>query len=209
MAGDISTAVELHDELIISLGRERICYRHPENDGYIIKIEQDKGVGRTSMNDKELEGYRLLQQEVTDISFVSHCHGYVDTTLGRGLLCDCIRDHDNAVSRTIWDIIVHEENCDIDAVLTTARKLCDLLMSGRIWLFDLNPKNIALKRLADGGFKAYVIDLKGRSENKELIPVSRYIEYFSLKKLQRRSEQLLARIEDYHQRREELRKLDI
>lgn len=209
MPGDISTAVKLHDELIVSSGRERICYRHPESDEYIIKIERRKGGKGTGMNEVEMEGYRLLQQEAADLSFVSRCHGFVDTDRGRGLLCDCIRDHDRAVSKTIWDIIVYEENCDIDAVKATAREFCDFLINGRIWLFDLNPKNIVLRRLADGSFKPCVIDLKGRAESKELIPVSRYIGYFSLKKLQRRSEQLLARIEEYHQRREELRTLDI
>ncbi len=209
MAGDTTPAVELHDGLIISSGRERICFRHPESDAYIIKIERRKGIRRGSMNQEELKGYRQLQKDTADLSFISHCHGFVDTSRGRGLLCDCIRDHDNAVSKTIWDIIVHEENCDIDAVLDAAAKFCDFLITGRIWLFDLNLKNIALKRLADGSFKPYVIDLKGRSENMELIPLSRYIDYFSLKKLQRRSRQLLARIEEYHQRREELRKLDL
>lgn len=209
MAGDSDTVVQLHDRLIISSGRERICYRHPESDAYVIKIERNRAGKGSGMNEKEMEGYRLLQKQAAALALISRCHGFVDTSRGRGLLCDCIRDHDGAVSKTVWDIIVYEEECDIEAVVTTVRQFCQLLIAGRIWLFDLNPKNIALKRLPDGGFKAYVIDLKGRVENQELIPISRYIHYFSLKKLKRRSEQLLTRIEDYHRRREELQKLGI
>lgn len=209
MAGETDTVVQLHDRLIISSGRERICYLHPESEAYVIKIERCRAGKGGGMNDKEMEGYRLLSKQAAALALISRCHGFVDTSRGRGLLCDCIRDHDGSVSKTVWDHILHEEECDIEAVVATVRDYCDRLIAGRIWLFDLNPKNIALQRLPDGGFKAYMIDLKGRSENQELIPISRYIDYFALKKLKRRSSQLVARIRDYRHRREELKKLDI
>jgi hypothetical protein len=77
-------------------------------------------------------------------------------------------------------------------------------MFHKIWLFDLNLKNIAYKLLADGTYKPYVIEMKGRYVNHELIPLSKFIPYFAEKELKRRSEQLLQRIPEYRRRRKEL-----
>jgi hypothetical protein len=197
-------ALQLSDKMVINKGRERICYEHPENDQLVIKIPLSN-IGRKSRaNHSELKGYLLLREEKKDLSFVSHCHGFVNTNHGEGLMCDCIRDNDGAISKTIWDIIVFEENCDVEYILQVAEKFCNFLMFHKIWLFDLNLKNIAFKLLADGTYKPYVIDMKGRYVNHEIIPLSKFIPYFAEKKLKRRSEQLLRRIPEYRRKRKEL-----
>lgn len=200
--------LHLSTELVINKGRERICYLHPEDSTLVIKIPVTTPGRKAGANYNEMMGYRLLQKEGVDLSFISHCHGFVATDQGRGLVCDCIRDEDGAISKTIWDAVVFGEDCDIDYVAEVARKLCDHLISNRIWLFDLNLKNIVLQERADGTCKPYIIDLKGRYVSYELVPFSKYIPYFSLKKLERRSEQLLQRIGEYHRRRNELRMVD-
>lgn len=197
-------ALHLSDKMVINRGRERICYEHPENDQLVIKIPLSNSGRKSKANHHEYKGYLLLREDKRDLSFVSHCHGFVNTNYGEGLVCDCIRDNDGAISKTIWDIIVLEENCDVDYIFQVADKFCNFLMFHRIWLFDLNLKNIALKLLADGTYKPYVIDMKGRYVNHEFIPLSKFIPYFAQKKLKRRSEQLLRRISEYRQRRKEL-----
>jgi hypothetical protein len=204
---DNESLLRLSEQMIINRGRERVCYQHPQNTGFVIKIPLDTGGKKNRTNQDEWKGYQLLRKEKRDLSFISHCHGFVDTDHGQGLVCDCVRDDDGAVSKTIWDIVIFDDDCDVDYITEITRKLCDYLLSGRIWLFDLNPKNIALKRLADGTLRPYVIDLKGRYVSNELIPLSRYITYFSRKKLRRRSLQLLRRIADLRERREEMQLL--
>lgn len=199
--------LHLSEQMIINRGRERVCYIHPENSHLVIKIPHNNRGGRAGANQAELQGYLILREEGKDLSFVSHCHGFIDTDRGQGLVCDCIRDDDGAIAKTIWDIVVFQDECDIEYIIKVAEKLCDFLMSNQIWLFDLNLKNIALKQLADGTYKPYIIDLKGRYANHEFIPLSRYISYFAAKKLQRRSTQLLRRIVEYRLKRKELQKL--
>ncbi len=196
----------LSDELIINRGRERTCYRHPKNNKLVIKVSTSGK--KAEANHNELKGYRILRQEGIDLSFISHCYGFVNTDQGQGLVCDCIRDDDGTISKTIWDIVVFQDDCDVKHVIEVAETFCNFLISNRIWIFDLNLKNIVLKQLTDGTCKPYIIDLKGRYVNNELIPFSRYIPYLSLQKLRRRSSQLLQRIADYHQRRGELQMLE-
>lgn len=197
-------ALQLSEKMMINRGRERVCYEHPENNQLVIKIPLSKSGRKSRANHHELKGYLLLREEKKDLSFISHCHGFVNTNYGEGLICDCIRDNDGAISKTIWDIIVLEENCNVEYILQVAEKFCNFLIFHQIRLFDLNLKNIALKVLADGTYKPYIIDIKGRYVNHEFIPLSAYIPYFANKKLKRRSDQLLRRIIEYRRRRKEL-----
>lgn len=201
--------LHLSEQMVINRGRERVCYIHPENSHLVIKIPRNSRGRNAGANQDELQGYLILREEGKDLSFASHCHGFIDTDRGQGLVCDCIRDDDGAIAKTIWDIVVFQDECDVDYIIKVAERLCDFLMSNQIWLFDLNLKNIALKQLADGTYKPYIIDLKGRYANREFIPLSRYITYFAAKKLQRRSTQLLQRIAEYRLRRKELQKLTV
>lgn len=201
--------LHLSEQMVINRGRERVCYIHPENSHLVIKIPRNSRGRNSGANQDELQGYRILRKEGKDLSFVSHCHGFIDTDRGKGLVCDCIRDDDGAIAKTIWDIVVLQDECDVEYIIKVAEKLCDFLMSNQIWLFDLNLKNIALKQLADGTYQPYIIDLKGRYANREFIPLSRYISYFAAKKLKRRSTQLLQRIVEYRLRRKELQKLTV
>ena len=203
---DNQPVLQLSDKMVINRGRERICYEHPENDQLVIKITLGSSGRKSRANHHELKGYLLLREEKKDLSFVSHCHGFVNTNYGEGLVCDSIRDNDGTISKTIWYIVVLEENCDVEYILQVVEKFCNFLMFHQIWIFDLNLKNIALKLLADGTYKPYVIDMKGRYVNHEFIPLSTYIPYFANKKLKRRSEQLLRRIPEHRQRRKELEK---
>lgn len=139
------------------------------------------------------------------MSFFSHCRGFVSTDQGLGLLCDCVYDADGSVSRTIWDTVVFQEDCDIAQILELTNAFCDYLIANRIWIFDINSKNIVLRKHADGSLHPCIIDLKGRYANKEILPMARYFGYFSLKKLQRRSLQLFHRVADLYERRDQVR----
>ncbi len=149
-------------------------------------------------------GYHALMREHIDLFCISHCYGFVSTNRGQGLVCDCIRDDAGTVSKTIWDVIVTQDACDVDYIMTVARKFCHMLISKRIYIFDINLKNIALKLHHDGTYQPFIIDLKGRYDNKEIVPLSSYIDYFSRKKLERRCRQFLERIPIHRTRRKEM-----
>ncbi|MCA1787554.1 MAG: hypothetical protein LC657_16395 [Desulfobacteraceae bacterium] len=194
----------LYDSLLINQGRTRACYRHPSDRGLVIKVPVGDKKEQNRSNIKELYGYQALMREQIDLFCISHCYGFVSTSLGRGLVCDCIRDDDGAISKTIWDIIVYQEVCDVAYIQKVTDDFCRFLIQRDTRLFDLNLKNIVLRLQNDGSYQPFAIDLKGRFDNKEAIPVSRYFSYFAKKKMIRRTRQLIERILFFRNIRKEL-----
>jgi len=191
----------LDTDLLINSGKVRVCYQHPANSDLVIKIPVGNKKKEKQANIKELKGYQILMREHVDLFCISHCYGFVSTDRGKGLVCDCIRDDDGSISKTIWDVIVCEEECDIKYVQKVAEELCSYLTSRDIFIFDLNLKNIALKVQKDMTYQPVVLDLKGRYDNNEFIPWSSYIPYFARKKLLRRCRQLIDRISTFREQR--------
>ena len=80
---------------------ERICFVHPQERNLVIKVPIPELSQTSTANLHEYRGYTLLRQEHGDLSVISHCHGFIATDLGEGLLCDCIRDESGEVSKTL------------------------------------------------------------------------------------------------------------
>jgi hypothetical protein len=198
--------ITLYDSLLINQGRTRACYRHPSDKALVIKVPAGDKNSLNRSNIKELRGYQALMREQIDLFCISHCYGFVTTSRGRGLVCDCIRDDDGKISKTIWDIIVYQDDCDVAYIQKVVEDFCRFLIQRDTRLFDLNLKNIVLRRQNDDSYQPFVIDLKGRFDNKEAIPVSTYFHYFAKKKMARRTRQLMERIPVYRNMRRELQK---
>lgn len=194
---------------LISCGRTRMCFEHPYNPELVIKIARPGNPGGNLANLQEWQGYQMLAAEQEDFSFASKCYGFIDTGMGRGLACECIRDATGSVSKSIWDTIIYSLDCDIDDVIENVEQLCFYLQERRVRVFDLNLKNIVLQQSVNKNSRARVVDLKSRSASNELIPLNRYFKYFAKWKLKRRCTQLRQRIREYHGRREELAKLKV
>lgn len=188
----------LKDTDFIGEGTLRACYIHPENPGLVIKVPVGEKKGKELANLKELKGYHALMREHVDLSCVSHCYGFVSTSHGKGLVCDCIRDDDGAISKTILDVITAKTGCDFEYIYNVAGGLCNTLKSKNIFIFDINLYNVVLRSRFDGTYQPYIIDLKGRYANNEFLPLSSYIRYFSKKKLERRCQQFLVRISNVY-----------
>ncbi len=184
----------LDDTLLIGRGQVRCCFRHPRDDRLVIKVPAGPHKVQIQANHKEMKGYRFLLRRHGLLDCISHCHAFVATSHGEGLVCDCIRDSDGTISQTIWVMVHSPDGCDLGNILTTVEQFSAYLAEKDIWLFDLNLKNIALARQPDGTFRAISLDLKGRYDNNEFIPFSSYIGFLARKKRDRRARQLLERI---------------
>jgi hypothetical protein len=172
---------------------------HPEEQDLVVKIAVNGSPDGWRSNTKELHGYQDLIRKHVDLQHISHCLGFITTNKGKGLVCQAIRDDDGTLSQSIWDIIVYQEHCDIELIKRVVFEFCAYLTNNDVFLFDLNLKNILLKRLKDGTYVPYAVDLKGRYDIKEAIPFSKYSRFFARRKLERRTRQLLNRIDEYAQ----------
>lgn len=202
------TVIELDKKHLIGHGTVRYCFQHPHDKRFVIKVAANNGKEEQQANIKEFKGYQYLKRRHSgqQLDSVSHCHGFVDTDHGSGLVCDCIRDADGTIAKTIWDLVVYQEECDVDQIVAVVSRFCEMLEERRIWLFDLNLKNIALAREFDNSLRPVAIDLKGRYDNCEFIPLSSYFGFFARKKLERRCRQLIGRIPLDRARRYEYQK---
>jgi hypothetical protein len=201
--------ITLDDNLLVGQGTLRACYLHPQDETLIIKVGRPDRNGGTDANRKEFLSYQKIRQRHEKLEHISHCHGFIETDRGQGLACDCIRDSSGGISQTIWDIVVYDDDCDIDNILEVARTLCDYLIAHDLFLFDINLKNIVLRKRRDNDYQAYAIDLKGPYDNKEFLQLSSRITFLGRKKLKRRTRQLLERIVQFREQREELKNLSV
>lgn len=199
--------ITLDDTLLVGRGTLRACYLHPQDKTLIIKVGLPDRVGGDDANRKEFLSYQQIRHRHENLDHISHCHGFVETDRGTGLVCDCIRDSGGEIAKTIWDIVVNEEACDIENTLEAARTLCDYLIANDFFLFDINLKNIVLRKGRENNYRAYAIDLKGPYDNKEFLQLSSRITFLGRRKLKRRTKQLLERIVQFREQREQLKKL--
>lgn len=199
--------IHLDDNLLIGRGTLRACYSHPDSDELVIKVPLPNTPAGEDANEKEMKSYRQISRIHPELRQISRCHGFVETDAGNGLLCDCIRDHDGAVSKTVWDIVVHHDSCDMEALLATVARFCKYLIENDIFLFDINLKNVALQARKDAGWLAWAIDLKGPYDNKEFLQLSSRITFLGRWKLRRRTKELLERIVIFREQRESLKGL--
>lgn len=194
----------LNDDLKISHGKTRDCYEHPTNLNLVVKTAFAGDKDGESSNIMEMQAYQNLMRLHPGLSCISHCHDFISTNKGKGLLCQCIRNYDGSIAKSIWDIILYQESCDIQYIEMVTSNFCDHLRSQDIFIFDINLKNVVLQLQEDGTYIPYIIDFKSQVDTKEFFPITKYSKYFARKKLVRRTNQLISRISEYYQRRSEL-----
>lgn len=197
--------IVLNEQNLVGRGTLRACYRHPDHEDLVIKVPLADTPGGDDANRKEWKSYLRFNSTHRELRHISRCHEFIETSKGRGLVCDCIRDFNGDVSRTIWDIVVRQDDCNLAAVLETTRKFCTYLLENDIFLFDINLKNIVLQVRDESDWQAWAIDLKGPCDNKEFLKLSSRLSWLGRRKLKRRTDELLERIVLFHEQRESLR----
>lgn len=193
--------IVLDKSLLINQGTVRACYHHPHNSTLVVKVPIGCKSDRDQANSIELMGYQDLMQKHEALTCISHCHGLEPTNMGDGLICDCISDANGSVSKSILDLINSENPPEFSYLKSLIQEFTQYLLDEKMYIFDLNVKNIVMQQQSDASYKAIIIDLKGHRELKEFIPLSKYIPYFRRKKLERRCRQLLERTEVYWKKR--------
>lgn len=194
----------LNEDCKISNGTTRDCYEHPTNRDLVVKTALAGEQEGESANIMEMQAYQNLMRLHPELSCISHCHDFINTNRGKGLLCECIRNSDGSIAKSIYDIIIYQESPDIQYIEMVISNFCDHLRAQDIFIFDINLKNIVLQLQEDGTYTPYIIDFKSQVDTKEFFPITKYSKYFSRKKLARRTNQLIGRISEYYQRRSEL-----
>lgn len=204
-----ASPVDLGPARLIGHGWKRDCYQHPDDPGLCIKVpsRDPKGAPRLrerfvewrsggtigdQHNDREWRAY--LRFGAVLAPFIPAYHGFVETTRGRGLVVELIRDADGAPSRQLKDWLRTAPPETAEPLLDRLETLFDLLLSNEAWLMDLNLTNFAAQIAADGTARPRLVDIKRLVDNKELFQLSGWSDWLMRRKLVRRIARFYAKV---------------
>ncbi|MDJ0777284.1 MAG: YrbL family protein [Gammaproteobacteria bacterium] len=139
----------------IGEGQERICYRHPDDPGKIIKLQKGSSNKQTR---RELELYRrLARRKATDYSQLPRYYGKVTTNLGEGFVTDLIVDYDGEVSNSLYWYF--ERGYPVEEFYPYLDELKQYLLANQVvFSEDLRRTNVLFQRLSPDRAQLVVID---------------------------------------------------
>ena len=139
----MTQTISINPELLIGRGRDRACYRHPDDPDFCIKV----GTKPEKQTRREKRYFLYLLRKGVDMRFIAPYMGDIKTSQGTGALFPLIHDDNGEVSLTLTQTIKANQ---IDRG-TLNRKLDQLyryLVDNHICTRDVSPNNIMVRRRA-------------------------------------------------------------
>jgi len=195
--------IYLTEDLFIDKGINMAVYINPNNPMQCIKIQ----IG--SMREYYLEmAYRRSRQRrrLPRSSFMVKYYGEVETNLGTGYVFERVTDYDGTTSMSIHELIqlamqAGEKGLSVKQIAGTEKelprvkdsllKLYEEIFQDRVIVNDPNCKNFMIQFSTPTSWRIRIIDGLGY---RVLIPVSYYIEFFSVRQIQRFWRRLINQI---------------
>jgi hypothetical protein len=203
----------LTDELLISKGGMRACYRHPQNELRCAKVYRQSseipctsvakkfrillgsGFDRFNMNVQEYRFWMRLQEDEKISSvlhhYIPHMDGLVQTNLGVALIEELYLDSDGEPSRNLRQLQGKLSRDQLLQIQNGLQVVTDCVIEHAIPIYDWNPTNILILRKHDRCL-VKIPDLEGEFGNKEFIKISRWNTDARRRKLRRRIDQFYA-----------------
>lgn len=174
--------IDIDSSNFVGKGLHRVCYVHPRNENYCIKVVVS---GDHKECQREQKYYRFLESRNISWEMLSRFYGVVETNLGQGAVFDLIRDGDGSISRTLEYYLTTIEKTESHyfGLSRAIGVLKDYLYQQKIITMTLKAKNILFKKIGDEGGRLVIVDNIG---NSDLIPICNYSAYFSRKKILRK-----------------------
>jgi hypothetical protein len=188
-------------------GGNRLCFVHPDNPDLCIKVRRPdfslkdrrrkkgfpKNLRPLSSFDDNREEHQVMQQlkrhyGAVLYEHISHCCGFEETDLGKGLVSELVRDADGRISQTLkkylWD---HGLN---SAIQTAIASFESYWLRESIPSRDLLLHNIVVQMDGDMPVRLVVIDGLGSSGFIPLLCLPRRL----------RNKKIVKKIANFHER---------
>lgn len=197
--------LEIGESDLLAAGTRRGVYRHPRMADKVIKVFWEdqvperrrarrrdrwfKSLARFDDNENDYRQYkRVVKRFGNAIPGIYGIHGYVNTTLGRGLVADHVRNADGTTSETLAD---HVRRHGTSKVRPALDRLFDQLARHHVVAKDPHVENILVRELDGGDLELVVID--GLGDN-NVIPFATVSKRLNRRKLMRKKRSLLRHI---------------
>lgn len=137
----MTKTLQLSDTLLLGKGRDRACYRHPDNDDMCIKV----ALRPEKQTRREKAYFRYLKQQGRDLSLLTPYLGTINTNLGPGALYPRVYNADGSESYNLTEAI-RKNLLDDNTIDTGIRTLKQYLLDNCICVRDISPSNIMCRR---------------------------------------------------------------
>lgn len=191
------------------VGGRRLCFVHPEDETKCIKVlrSDDERVIRSQKSLIPVKWRRIYdnnaheQKELARIysqagaAMAAHfpmVHGEVDTTLGKGLVLDLMRDEDGAIARDVRVLL--QAGFPLDELRSVFNQFGNFLLQYRILTRNLLDHNLVVTMGKQGPKRMYMIDGMG---DPAWVPIARWIPMLGRRKIEKRLATAWQRFENY------------
>ena len=204
-----STMLKLTDDLLISNGKIRACYKHPYDNSRCVKVyRQLSELSHASIakilrirlgsifkcfniNVQEYHFWLSLMSndEISSVlqPYIPKLDGIVQSNFGIALVEEMFTDEDGVPSKNLLQLKGELSSEQLLQIQTDLRILTDCVITHAIPIYDWNPTNILIVR-SKNRCEVKLPDLEGEFANKELIKISRWSTSARRWKLRRRIE---------------------
>lgn len=144
----------------IGIGRERMCFVHPEDPRLAIKIAK---AGDSAPNRAEIRFYRGLKSHgATTGKHIPRFHGSCETNRGDGIVVDLVRSYDGEIARPLNWYLAH--GFPIEEFEDSLEELRQFFLQHLI-LFDesLSSSDLLVQRTAAARVRLVVINRLGQA----------------------------------------------
>tara|TARA_Y100001956_G_scaffold23157_2_gene22828 strand:+ start:1720 stop:2325 length:606 start_codon:yes stop_codon:yes gene_type:complete len=135
----------------IGTGNERICFEHPENPNLCIKVyhpmEEIMKHTKVVRQQNEMESYYFGQLEKRGVPFtyIPRCHGWINTSLGPGLVFDRVINEDGSPGKPLKEMLA-DGSISRDEALEVLKRIESYLLKYAISICDVSPGHILMQK---------------------------------------------------------------
>ena len=184
----------LDESLLIAKGGTRTCYQHPTQKNCLVKVVHVRGIRMYLRTLREI--YYTKKYKSKSFNEIPFYYGTAKTNLGTGYIFEKVKDWNDATSITLLEFI--KKNGINEKILAMISKMYASFLKHRALLHDLHPGNIVVC-IKTKENEPYLILVDGIGNN-DFIKICDYSKFFHKKKLNRKFNRLMRKLNIKDQR---------
>ncbi len=175
----------------LGTGKERICYRHPQEPERVIKLQRGD-INKQSR--REIDFYRRMRQRgMTNFYHIPRYYGKIDTNLGRGMVFDLVSDFDGRISQSLWDYF--QQGIPLAEFYPYLEELKQYMLDNLVvFSADMGRFNVLFQRLSESSARLVVIDGLGNHTAMNWLDI---VPGLARRKINRRWQRFITRLQRY------------
>lgn len=144
-----SPRYELSGATLIGQGNKRNCHAHPSDPALCIKVARDPRNWRECHQQSVVEWYYLsyLKRRRVPFDHLVNCHGWVQTSLGPGLMLERVRNDEGSNAPTLGSALAQGQIDEKEAI-SLLSTLHAWALRHAVAIADWNTENLMLRNRA-------------------------------------------------------------